>query len=255
MVNLGRIVVVEDEKPIRDGIGQVLRAAGYETIETGDGESGLAAARRPDVDLVLLDLMLPKMDGTAVLTSLRQSHPSRPVIVLTARGEEDDRVRGLSAGADDYVVKPFSGRELVARVQAVLRRSPGRPTRVSRLRLGAATVEFDRREVILGDGSTQLLSETERDILSHLAANSGRAISREELLTCVWGISGRGVETRTIDMHVARLRAKLSDLTGDAAAKYIVTVRGQGYMLGADARPETDTHGGDAPDAPDGAKS
>ena len=234
-MSLARIVIVEDEKPIREGIRDVLRAAGYDTVEAADGEAGLIAARKPGVDLVLLDLMLPKMQGTAVLEEIRKSHQSLPVIILTARGGEEDRVEGLGGGADDYVVKPFSARELVARVQAVLRRSPERPTGVQDLELGPARVDFQRREIILGDGRRQALSETECDILGHLAANAGRSISRDELLNRVWGISGRGVETRTIDMHIARLRAKLADLTGRPADAYIVTVRGKGYMLGPGA--------------------
>ncbi|MFQ5423518.1 MAG: response regulator transcription factor [Phycisphaerae bacterium] len=237
-MSLARIVIVEDEAPIRQGIRDVLRAAGYDTIESADGEAGLAAAQRPDVDLVLLDLMLPGMDGTTVLSRLRETHPERPVIFLTARGGEDDRVEGLLSGADDYMVKPFSARELVARVQAVLRRSPGRPTDVRLLKLGPITVDFERREVVANDGRSQSLSEMEWGILRHLATHADRAISRDELLTRVWGISGHGVETRTIDMHVARLRSKLAELSGGAADDPIVTVRGKGYMLGTGARPE-----------------
>lgn len=234
-MSLARIVIVEDEKPIRQGIRDALRAAGYDTVEAADGEAGLAEARKPGVDLVLLDLMLPKMQGTAVLQEIRKMHESLPVIILTARGEEEDRVSGLGGGADDYVVKPFSARELVARVQAVLRRSPERPTGVQDLELGQARVDFQRREIVLEDGRRQALSETECDILTHLAANAGRSISRDELLSRVWGFSGRGVETRTIDMHIARLRSKLAELTGQPADAYIVTVRGKGYMLGSGA--------------------
>lgn len=235
---LGPIIVVEDEKPIRQGIVEVLRSAGYQPVEAADGEAGLTAARRPDVRLVLLDLLLPKLDGMDVLKMLRTTHPSLPVIILTARGTEEERVAGLKAGADDYVVKPFSARELLARVEAVLRRSPERPTAVQRLRDGKLTVDLARREFQAGRGERQALSETESSILTHLAANAGRAISREELLSRVWGVGG-GVETRTIDMHVARLRAKLSAATSDDGERYIVTVRGMGYMLGAQLQVET----------------
>lgn len=229
-----KIVIVEDEAPIRRGVAQALRAAGYEPIESADGEAGLAAARRPGVDLVLLDLMLPKMDGMQVLRELRKSHATLPVIILTARGLEDDRVEGLKAGADDYVLKPFSARELVARVQAVLRRSPERPSGIGELNLGRATVDFDRREIVFRDGERQALSETECAILSYLATNPGRAISRDELLQRVWGIGATGVETRTIDMHVARLRGKLAAIDGDPE-RFVATVRGKGYMLGPGA--------------------
>ncbi|HVP12823.1 MAG TPA: response regulator transcription factor [Phycisphaerae bacterium] len=242
---LGKIVVVEDEEPIREGIAAALRAAGYEPIEAGDGEAGLAAGRRPGVDLVLLDLLLPKMDGMDVLRNLRQTHPTLPIIVLTARGAEDERVAGLKAGADDYVVKPFSARELIARVGAVLRRSPERPEIVTLLLIADATVDLARREVRAEPAQIQALSETECAILTHLAANHGRAISRDELLTRVWGLSGAGIETRTIDMHVARLRSKLSAVSGCAGESIIATVRGKGYMLGPDVRlPEGPGGGG-----------
>jgi two-component system, OmpR family, response regulator RpaB len=243
-VALGKIVVVEDERPIREGIAAALRAAGYESIEAADGEAGLAAGRRPGVDLVLLDLLLPKMDGMEVLKNLRQTHPTLPIIVLTARGTEDDRVAGLKGGADDYVVKPFSARELVARVAAVLRRSPERPEAVTSLSIAKATVDLARREVCAADAKSQALSETECSILTHLAANHGRAISRDELLNRVWGLSGAGIETRTIDMHVARLRSKLSALSGRPGESIIATVRGKGYMLGPDVRlPESPGEG------------
>jgi DNA-binding response OmpR family regulator len=246
-VALAKIVVVEDEHPIREGIAAALRAAGYEAIEAADGETGLVAARRQGVVLVLLDLLLPKLDGMDVLKQLRQTHPTLPVIVLTARGAEDDRVAGLKAGADDYVVKPFSARELIARVEAVLRRSAERPEIVHSLAIGNATVDLARREVRAEPDKQQALSETECAILTHLAANHGRAISRDELLTRVWGLSGSGIETRTIDMHVARLRSKLSTLSGCGGEAVIATVRGKGYMLGPDVRlPQSPSKGGPA---------
>ena len=230
-----KVVVIEDESPIREGIVAALRAAGYQPVEAEDGEAGLAAARRPGVDLVLLDLLLPKKDGMQVLTQLRQTHTTLPVIILTARGTEDERVAGLRAGADDYVVKPFSARELVARVEAVLRRSPERPTAVGRLASGSILVDFERREVRRPDGDVQSLSETECAILAHLAAHRGRSISRDELLTRLWGLNPSGVETRTIDMHVARLRSKLVPVEGPGE-EFVVTVRGKGYMLGPSVR-------------------
>ncbi len=245
---LASIVIVEDEPPIREGVAAALRAAGYQPIEAADGEAGLAAARRPGVDLVLLDLRLPKLDGMDVLARLRKTHANLPVIILTARGSEEERVAGLQAGADDYVVKPFSARELVARVEAVLRRSPERPTAVSTLFAGAATVDLERREVRAGQAKPLTLSETECAILSHLAANPRRAISRDELLTRLWGLSA-GIETRTIDMHVARLRSKLANLDTDDGEPFIVTVRGKGYMLGAGVRLPQPPTGGPSPGA------
>ncbi len=228
------IVVVEDEEAIRRGIADALRMAGYNPVEAADGMAGLIEARRAGVDLVLLDLLLPKLDGFEVLSQLRTTHPSLPVIILTARGSEEDRVRGLRAGADDYVVKPFSARELLARVDAVLRRSPERPTPVVRLRSGGTIADCGRREVVLESGDRTAMSEMEADILQRLAAHAGRSVSREELLSCVWGIRDGNVETRAIDMHVTRLRQKLAGGSSPGPVEWIVTVRGRGYMLGPD---------------------
>ena len=228
------IVVVEDEEAIRRGVVDALRMAGYEPIEAADGLAGLKEARQADVDLVLLDLLLPKMDGFDVLAELRVTHPSRPVIILTARGSEDDRVRGLRGGADDYVVKPFSAREMLARVEAVLRRTPDRPEPIWRLAGGATTVDCARREVHYADGTSAALSDMEASILQRLAAHAGRAVSREELLASLWGIRDGSVETRAIDMHITRLRQKLVEPHVDHQVDWIVTVRGKGYMLGAE---------------------
>jgi len=156
--------------------------------------------------------------------------PMLPVIVLTARGDEQDRVKGLRMGADDYVVKPFSVKELLARVEAVLRRSPERPSDVGRLAIPHGTVDFDRREVRFDDGGRTGLSDRELELLRYLIQNAGRALSRDEILSRVWRINPQTiVETRTIDMHVGRLREKLRD--DPAAPRVIVTVRGKGYML------------------------
>ena len=177
---------------------------------------------------------IPKLDGFDVLSELRTTHPALPVIILTARGSEDDRVRGLRSGADDYVVKPFSARELLARVESVLRRSPERPAPVVRMNGGNATVDCGRREICWDDGRRVALSEMEESILERLAAFPGRAISREELLSCVWGIPDGNVETRAIDMHITRLRQKLGGDSSEDPVEWILTVRGKGYMLGPD---------------------
>src|SRR5918912_778919 len=149
---LHRVVVIEDEPAIRRGVVDALRASGYEVAEAADGARGLEEAVRRGVDLVLLDLLLPRRDGLDVLAELRKVRPTLPVIILTARGTEDDRVRGLKMGADDYVVKPFSARELLARVEAVLRRSVDRPAEVHAARLGKGVIDFDRREVRWASG-------------------------------------------------------------------------------------------------------
>jgi DNA-binding response OmpR family regulator len=232
-----RIVVVEDEPAIRRGVVDALRATGYSVAEATDGDQGLEHALRRGVDLVLLDLLLPRRDGLEVLAEVRKVHPTLPVIILTARGTEEDRVRGLKMGADDYVVKPFSARELLARVEAVLRRSVDRPAEVRGARLGRAHIDFDRREVRWPANDRTELSETEVAILSFLVAHPQRAVSREELLARLWGIAPREVETRTIDMHIARLRGKLRDPSGAETPAAIVTVRAHGYMAGPDLQP------------------
>ena len=234
-----QIVIIEDEQPIRRGVADALRAAGYQTAEAGDGVHGLEEAVRPGVDLVLLDLLLPRRDGLQVLAEVRKVRPSLPVIILTARGTEDDRVRGLKMGADDYVVKPFSARELLARVEAVLRRSLDRPPDITRARLGHAVIDFERREIRWSDAERAELSETESALLCFLVTHQQRAVSREELLTRLWGIGPQRIETRTIDMHVARLRTKLRDPSGKTTPEAILTVRAQGYMASPDLLPVT----------------
>jgi DNA-binding response OmpR family regulator len=234
---LARVVVIEDEAPIRRGVADALRSQGYEVVEAADGLQGLDEALRLGVDLVLLDLRLPKRDGLTILEELRKIRPRLPVIILTARGTEDDRVRGLKTGADDYVIKPFSARELLARVEAVLRRSVDRPGEVRGARLGQAIIDFQRREIRWPNKERVELSETEAAILSFLATHRQRAVSRDELLARLWGIGARGIETRTVDMHVARLRSKLRDSSCDSAPDAIVTVRAQGYMAGPDLLP------------------
>ena len=237
MTSTNRIAVIEDEAPIRRGVADVLRASGYEVAEAADGARGLEEANRPGIALVLLDLLLPRLDGLEVLRRLRQSRPGLPVIILTARGTEDDRVRGLKMGADDYVVKPFSARELLARVEAVLRRSNGQPKEVRGARLGRATIDLERREVRWSEDERTELSETEGAILAFLVAYRKRAVSRDELLQHVWGIDTAGLETRTVDMHIARLRTKLRDPSGRKCPEAIVTVRAHGYMASPDLVP------------------
>ena len=223
------ILVIEDDPPIRRGIVDALKYAGYHALEADTGDEGLRAATAADIDLVLLDIVLPGKDGFTVLAELRKSRPALPVIILTARGAEDDRVRGLKLGADDYVVKPFSAKELLARVEAVLRRSAERPGDVATITAAGRTIDFDRLEIRHAGGERVPLSELEAGILRYLAVNPGRAVARDELLARVWGWNPRGVSTRTVDMHVARIREKLRD---DADTPGIIlTVRSKGYML------------------------
>jgi len=180
-------------------------------------------------DLLLLDVVLPGKDGFEILRELRDSHPQLPVIMLTARGTEDDRVRGLKLGADDYVVKPFSATELLARVEAVLRRSAERPSDLRELQLADRAVDLELGRVSLPNGEEYRLSDLETRLLRYLAVNRGRPVDRKELLQRVWGGNAGEMETRAVDMHVRRLREKIEQ---DAAnPTLIVTVRGKGYML------------------------
>jgi DNA-binding response OmpR family regulator len=223
------ILTIEDDASIRRGIVDALRYVGYTVLEASNGDLGYEMAVRQQYDLLLLDLVLPGADGLEILRAVRETRPTQPVIILTARGTERDRVEGLRGGADDYVVKPFSLKELLARVEAVLRRSPSRPSDLSDLPIPGGTIHFDRREARFNDGERQELSEREVELLRYLANNGDRAVTRDELLANVWRISPDGLPTRTIDMHVARLREKLRD--DSAEPKVLLTVRGKGYML------------------------
>jgi len=223
------ILVIEDDASIRTGVLDALQAAGYETIFAANGRDGLESARRATFDLLLLDLVLPHVDGFTILKTLRENRPVTPVIILSAMGQEADRVKGLNLGADDYMVKPFGARELLARVNAVLRRSPERPQELSHIAFPGGEADLERCEVRHADGSREELSQREMAVLKYLAANAGRAISREEILTRVWRLTVSAGATRTIDMHVANLRAKLRDDPTDPSI--VLTVRGKGYMF------------------------
>lgn len=228
MSNNRKILVVEDDSAIRQGVVDALQYAGYGIHQAGDGKTGLDLALTCDCQLVLLDLVLPGMGGLEILQEVRNSRPALPVIILTARSEESDRVRGLKMGADDYVIKPFSVQELLARVETVLRRVPERPADIPRVIIPKGKVDFDRQEVRFSNGKRSELSGRESELLRYLVVNSGRAISREEILLRVWRLDPKGLDTRTVDMTITRLREKLND---DAESpKLILTVRGKGYM-------------------------
>ncbi len=227
------ILVVEDDEAIRQGLVDALTFEGFAVLQAATAPRGLQAALGSSCALVLLDLMLPGGDGFEVLKEVRRTRPELPVIILTARGREADRVQGLRLGADDYVVKPFSLRELLARVEAVLRRTrvatPGvGPTELA---IPGGHVDLSRREIRFDDGARVELSERETALLTYLASNADRAIGRDEILQNVWRLNPSRFQTRTIDMHVARLREKLRDVLEDP--RIILTVRGTGYMFGA----------------------
>ncbi len=231
-----RVLVVEDDDGIRRGLVSALRFAGHPVVATGLAAEALTLARREPPELALIDIMLPDGDGLDVLADLRRAFPRLPVILLTARGSEDDRVRGLTLGADDYVVKPFSARELLARVDAVLRRSAERAAPGGRLRAGSRSVDLARREILLADGVVVQLSDREAELLRYLAAHAGRVVPRQELLSQLWGCDATDIESRSVDMAVARLREKLEDDPSRPA--FVVTVRAQGYVLGRDVERE-----------------
>ncbi len=224
-----RVLVVEDDAAIRRGLVDALRFQGFAVNEAADGEEGLALALGPDYDLLLLDLVLPGRDGLEILREVRRSHPTVPVIVLTARGEETDRVSGLKLGADDYVVKPFGIRELLARVEAVLRRSPERPRPAAVFRFAHGEADLVSGEVRFRSGKTVRLLPLETELLRYLASRAGCVVSRDEILSRVWHSRLTAAETRTVDVHVARLREKLGDEPAQPGP--IRTIRGQGYLL------------------------
>jgi DNA-binding response OmpR family regulator len=224
------VLVIEDDSAIRQGIIDALQFAGYRTLHAGDGPSGLAQAVKATFDLLMLDLILPGASGFEILKQVREHRPALPVIILTARGEEADRVNGLRLGADDYVVKPFSVRELLARVEAVLRRSAERPEAVAKLEIPCGTIDLARREIRYAGGGRCELSDREVELLRYLASHPGRALSRDEILARVWRLDPKGITTRTIDMHVANLREKLRD--DPEKPRVLLTVRGKGYMFG-----------------------
>jgi two-component system response regulator RegX3 len=229
---LPRVLIVEDEPAILDGLESLFAASGFVVARAADG--GLADARlvRERFELVILDQMLPTLPGLEVLRRLRGRGDDTPVLVLTAKGAEEDVVRGLECGADDYVTKPFAIRELVARARGLLRR-PRAPGATRRIAIGEAMLDLDRNELVSGS-ITLRLTLREAMFVAYLAERRPSAASREELLVDVWGYRDGTIRTRTIDVHVQQLRAKLRAI--DGAHAWIATVRGRGYRLDPGAR-------------------
>lgn len=219
------ILVIEDDPAIRQGIVDVLEYAGYRTLEAPDGHVGMDLALKANYRLLLLDLVMPGPSGFEILQALKRKRPGQAVIILSARGEENDRVRGLTSGADDYVVKPFSMKELLARVDAVLRRACERTAPADSRSVPGGMVDFKERTLVFHDGRREELSERENDLLRYLLDSQGRIISREEILRNLWGLDPDRTETRTIDMHIMHLRTKL----GDKDQSVLATVRSKGY--------------------------
>ena len=224
-----RLLIVEDEEPIRVGLTDLFIYHGFEVESAATGPEGLARGLTGTFDLILLDVMLPALDGFEICDRIRSADPEQPVILLTARTTDEDIVQGLRLGADDYVTKPFSVTELVLRAQAVLRRSRGMVREAGLLRLGELTIDTGELTGRRGEEWVQF-TRRELEILRYLAANAARAVSREELLNKVWGYArGCGIETRTVDIHVAKLRRKIEP--NPTEPSHLVTVRGVGYRL------------------------
>ncbi|GAA3279642.1 response regulator transcription factor [Dactylosporangium vinaceum] len=222
----GLVVVVEDEKPIADLLRMYLTRDGFGVHVEHDGPAGLAAARKLRPVACVLDIALPGMDGTEICRRLREAGDWTPVLFLTARDDEVDRILGLELGGDDYITKPFSPRELVSRVKAVLRRTQGPPDTQQIRSVGPISIDAGRRECRV-DGAPVSLTSTEFSLLAHLMGRPGRVFTREELLGSVWGYAAHS-GTRTVDVHVAQVRGKLG-----TAANVIRTVRGVGYTADA----------------------
>ena len=223
---MARVLIIEDSADIAELIKHYLDRAGYDTVVHGSGRDGLVAARQSPPDLVILDVMLPGIDGMQVCQALRAEPTTSglPILMLTARGEEADRVRGLELGADDYVTKPFSPKELVARVGALLRRADRSLKPATQLQYGPISINLDRHEVRVASDDVRLTAK-EFLLLQYLLEHRGRVLSRDRLLTDVWGYQYTG-GTRTVDVHVRRLREKIPLLT-----TALSTVKQFGYKL------------------------
>jgi DNA-binding response OmpR family regulator len=222
---MARILIIEDDPAILRGLADNLGCESYEVVTATDGESGYSLARTANPDLIVLDLMLPRMSGYELCRKLRAESVATPIVMLTARGDEADRVVGLDLGADDYITKPFSVRELLARIRAVLRRAQVQTALPAELRFGNVTVDFRRYEARKG-GRPVELTRKEFGLLRMLAAREGEPVTRDDLLNEVWGYDASPT-TRTVDNHVASLRAKLED--DPSEPQHLFTVHGVGY--------------------------
>ncbi len=223
------ILVVEDDETLAMGLTSALEHEQFQVSHVDNGEAALSSVEDDPPDILVLDVMLPGMDGLAVLRRVKAEHPELPVILLTARADEADRVSGLEAGADDYVVKPFSLRELIARVRARLRTRPAIPKPAETVVFGKNEVDL-RRRILLRGGEEQRMTTHEAGVLAYLVANRGRDVSREELLQNVWGYSP-AMATRTVDNQILKLRKKVEDVPSDP--RHILTIHGTGYRFEA----------------------
>ncbi len=223
--SVSRILVVEDDPAILRGLADNLAFESHEVLTAGDGETACRVIRERKPDLVILDLMLPKLNGYDVCRTMRREGVTTPIVMLTARGEENDRVLGLDLGADDYVTKPFSVRELMARVRAILRRSEPRLTALDELRFDDVAIDFRRYEARKG-GRLVEMTRKEFGVIRFLASRPGMVVTRDELLNEVWGYEATPT-TRTVDNHIASLRSKLE--SSPAEPRHLLTMHGVGY--------------------------
>ncbi len=221
------ILVVEDDPAILRGLLDVLVFNGFRAEGVEDGAEGLRTALGKCFDLVVLDVMLPSMDGFSICRSLRRQKPAQAIMMLTAKGSEDDVVAGFQAGADDYVSKPFSLRELMVRVEAILRRA-GKSSAEERLEFSGIILDGNTLTATSGENVAEL-TRREMEIVRYLHLHRGRIVSKAELLTEVWNYATPDVETRTVDIHILKLRKKIAQLIGDKP--FVKTVRGEGYLL------------------------
>jgi DNA-binding response OmpR family regulator len=224
---MSRILIIEDEIPMRTALVDLLQSQGYRVLSAANGVTGLEKALEEKPDLLLLDVMMAGLDGYTVCREVRQRRPTLPILMLTAKGQVDDRVSGLDAGADDYVVKPFSSRELLARIRALLRRSERESSAVDRITLGEVKIDFAKQQCTRGS-SAVALSAKEWGMLKMLAERAGEAVSREQFLENVWGYNAYPT-TRTVDNQIVSLRAKLE--TDPVHPRHLLTVHGIGYRL------------------------
>jgi two-component system alkaline phosphatase synthesis response regulator PhoP len=221
------VLVVEDDESIALGLEMNLASEGYRVVSAADGEQGLSLARTSEIDLIILDVMLPRLNGFELLRTLRSERRHMPIIMLSARGAEMDKVMGLELGAEDYITKPFSLAEMLARVKAVLRRDAIARGNASALRAGTLAIDTATREVHRNGGLVELTA-TEFDVLHCLVEAAGRVLSREQIQAKVWGPAHHGTP-RTIDNFILQLRAKLED--SPTAPQHLMTVRGVGYRF------------------------
>ena len=224
---MSRILVVEDDAAILRGLKDNLAAESYDVVTAADGAEGLRLCQEREPDLIILDLMLPKLSGYEICRKLRDQGRNVPILMLTARGDEADRILGLDLGADDYVGKPFSVRELLARVRALLRRSDPQRAPLDQLTFGAVVVDFIQYEA-RKKGQPVEMTAKEFGVLRYLAVRAGEVIQRQQLLEEVWGYENYPT-TRTVDNHIASLRAKLED--DPAEPRHLLTVHGVGYKF------------------------